>query len=76
MAEPSPLRVAVLDDYQDVAAGLADWASLGADVSVVAFHDHVADRDVVAARLADYDVLLLIRERTPVDAALLSALPG
>ena len=41
----------------------------------MAFHDHVADRAELAARLAPFDVLVLIRERTPLDAALLAALP-
>ena len=75
MPDRSPLRIAVLDDYQQVATRLADWASLGADVSLVAFHDHVADREALAARLADFDVIVLIRERTPLDAALVAALP-
>ena len=75
MSDPSSLRIAVLDDYQQAAADLADWRSLGAETHVVAFHDHVADRNALAARLADFDVLVLIRERTPLDAKLIAALP-
>ncbi len=68
-------RIAILDDYQDVAFGLADWASLGADVEAIAFQDHVADRDRLAARLADFDVVVLMRERTAFDAATIARLP-
>ncbi len=71
---PMPLRIAILDDYQDVARGLADWSGLP-DATLVAFHDHVADRQRLAERLAPFDVLVLIRERTPLDAALVAALP-
>ena len=70
---PDPLRIAVLDDYQAVARGLADWDGLeGAET--VFFHDR-ADPDELAARLATFDVLVLIRERTPLDAGLVAALP-
>lgn len=69
-----PLRIAVLDDYQAVARGLAAWDSLdGAET--VFFHDHVADAGELAARLAPFDVLVLTRERTPLAAGLVAALP-
>jgi phosphoglycerate dehydrogenase-like enzyme len=67
-------RVAILDDYQGVALRLADWASLpGADV--VAFRDHVADEARVAARLADFDAVVAMRERTPFPRTLIECLP-
>jgi phosphoglycerate dehydrogenase-like enzyme len=66
-------RVAVLDDYQDVARRLADWASLPADV--VVFRDHLADESKVAARLADFDVIVAMRERTPFPRSLFERLP-
>jgi phosphoglycerate dehydrogenase-like enzyme len=68
-------RVALLDDYQSVALRMADWASLPADVEVVAFRDHLADPDAVAARLADFDVVMALRERTPFPRTLLERLP-
>ena len=74
MQDTGTLRIAILDDYQGVARRLADWDGLP-DATVVAFHDHVAERDALAARLAPFDVLVLIRERTPLDAALVAALP-
>ena len=69
------MRVAVLDDYQGVAAGMADWASLGADCHVAFFRDHLADSQALARRLADCEVVVAMRERTPFARALLERLP-
>jgi phosphoglycerate dehydrogenase-like enzyme len=69
------VRIAVLDDYQQVAAAMADWPSLG-DARVVFFHDHVADPAPLAARLEPFDVVVLMRERTRFDAALIARLPN
>jgi phosphoglycerate dehydrogenase-like enzyme len=66
-------RVAILDDYQDVAGRLADWKSLPAEV--VVFQDRVSDESRVAARLADFDVIVAMRERTPFPRSLLERLP-
>ena len=68
-------RVAILDDYQNVAMGLADWKSLPAGTDVVAFRDHLHDLDAVAKRLADFDVVVAMRERTAFPRALLDRLP-
>ena len=66
-------RVAILDDYQDVAGRLADWKSLPAEV--VVFRDHLSDESKVAARLADFDVVVAMRERTPFPRSLFERLP-
>jgi len=68
-------RVAILDDYQDVARRLADWASLPKGVEVVVFRDHLAREAAVAARLLDFDVVVAMRERTPFPRTLLERLP-
>ena len=70
-----PSRVAVLDDYQGVAMASADWASLGNDVAVQAFSDHLDDQDQIVERLAGYDVVVAMRERTPFPRDLLARLP-
>ncbi|ACL56926.1 D-2-hydroxyacid dehydrogenase family protein [Methylobacterium nodulans] len=75
MTEGAPIRVAVLDDYQRAAMGLADWASLGPEVAVDVF-DRPVPRAEAAARLAPYAVLCLMRERMPLEAELVSALPN
>jgi phosphoglycerate dehydrogenase-like enzyme len=67
-------RVAVLDDYQRRASGLADWGSFGPGVDVVFFHDRI-DPAVIANTLADFDVLVLMRERTAFRRPLLERLP-
>jgi D-3-phosphoglycerate dehydrogenase / 2-oxoglutarate reductase len=76
MTEPMPrLRVSILDDYQDVVRTLDCFSKLqGHDVTI--WNDAVADVDVLAERLADADVLVLLRERTKVGEALLSRLPN
>ena len=66
------MRVAVLDDYQDVALRLADWSGL----DVTAFNDHVADDDGLVARLEPFEALVAMRERTPFTAARLERLPN
>ena len=68
-------RVALLDDYQGVALGMADWKSLPAGTDVVAFRDHLADESAVAGRLADFDIVMALRERTPFSRTLLERLP-
>jgi phosphoglycerate dehydrogenase-like enzyme len=68
-------NVAVLDDYQHVARGMADWSSLEPQANLVFFHDHVASNQALAARLALFDAIVLVRERTAFDADLLARLP-
>jgi phosphoglycerate dehydrogenase-like enzyme len=68
-------RVALLDDYQGVALSMADWKSLPKDTEVVAFPDHLADERALAARLADFDIVMAMRERTPFPRTLLERLP-
>jgi phosphoglycerate dehydrogenase-like enzyme len=66
------LKIGILDDYQDVASSLADWSSLDADVEV--FTAPFADADEVVKQLADFDVLVAMRERTRFPAEVLSRL--
>lgn len=70
------VRVAVLDDYQGVAADLADWQTLPEGTEVTFFHDTIADEDALVARLRDFHVVCAMRERTPFPERLLARLPG
>ena len=70
------MRVAVLDDYQGVALDYADWGPVRERGEITVFRDHLADEDDVAARLAPFDVVVAMRERTPFPASLLRRLPG
>jgi phosphoglycerate dehydrogenase-like enzyme len=68
------MRIAVLDDYQDVARGMADWATLEG-FEAVFFRQHVPGIDALAKQLAGFDVIVAMRERTPFPRALLERLP-
>jgi phosphoglycerate dehydrogenase-like enzyme len=69
-------RIAVLDDYQQVAGQFADWSKLPEPAQVVTFHDHVDDEDALVARLDSFDVVVAMRERTPFQRSLLERLPN
>ncbi|MCC5984356.1 MAG: D-2-hydroxyacid dehydrogenase family protein [Rhodobacteraceae bacterium] len=66
------MKIAVLDDYAGVALDYGDWAGLG-DVTV--FSDTLAPGPALIERLAPFDVLCVMRERTPLPASVLRALP-
>jgi phosphoglycerate dehydrogenase-like enzyme len=68
------MRVAVLDDYQEVAASYADWETLGAEVGF--FSDHLSDHRALVDRLVGFDVIVAMRERTPFRRPLLEMLPN
>jgi phosphoglycerate dehydrogenase-like enzyme len=68
----SGLKIGILDDYQDVALSLADWRSLDAAIEV--FTGPFADSGEAVKRLADFDVLVAMRERTRFSADVLSRL--
>lgn len=70
------IRVAVLDDYQRAALGLADWQSLHPAAQIEAFPEHWADPAEVAKRLHVYEAVVLMRERTPFPRALIEQLPN
>ena len=70
------MRIAILDDYQNIALGLADWESIGADAEITVFNQHMDDEEVVAAALAEFDVVVAMRERTPFPASLIERLPN
>lgn len=68
-------RVAVLDDWQGIARGAADWTPLQRRAEVVFFANAFADADEAAAKLADFEIVLSMRERTPLPGALINRLP-
>ncbi len=65
----------ILDDYQDAALGFADWGRLAGEVAVSSVRDVLPDEDAVAARLADAEIVVIMRERTRFPASLLHRLP-
>jgi phosphoglycerate dehydrogenase-like enzyme len=70
-----PVKVAVLDDYQGVALQLADWSALRTRAEVTVFNDHLASADAVVERLLPFDVVCVMRERTPLRRAVIERLP-
>ena len=70
------MKVAVLDDYQSVASSMADWSSLTDGIEVTFFSDHLADEDALATSLADFDIVMGMRERTAFQRSLLERLPA
>jgi phosphoglycerate dehydrogenase-like enzyme len=69
------VRVALLDDYQDVALTSADWSALPAGTDVQAFRDHLADENALVQRLEPFEVVMALRERTRFSRPLLQRLP-
>ncbi|MET8815382.1 D-2-hydroxyacid dehydrogenase family protein [Streptomyces sp. NPDC004549] len=67
------LRCAVLDDFQGVATEVADWSGL--PVEVVPFREHIRDEDSLATALADFDIVVTLRERVPFPGSLIARLP-
>ena len=69
------LRVAILDDYQNAALESADWSSLAGRAALTVFNDHLSDADEIVERLAPFDVVCVMRERTPLSREILACLP-
>ena len=68
-------RVAVVDDWQGIARESADWSPLADRAELVFFEDAFADEDAAAAALAGFDIVLSMRERTPLPGSLIARLP-
>jgi phosphoglycerate dehydrogenase-like enzyme len=70
-------RLAILDDYQDVAHGFADWSSLEADgVTVTSFREPFPSQDALVSALAGATIVIAMRERTAFPREVLEKLPG
>ncbi|WP_435270317.1 D-2-hydroxyacid dehydrogenase family protein [Streptomyces sp. 1222.5] len=69
------LRCVVLDDFQGVATGMADWSVIEDRVEVVALREHLDGEDALAAALAGFDIVVTLRERVPFPGSLIARLP-
>src|ERR1700686_4116720 len=69
-------KIAVLDDYQNVALESADWSGLRDRADIAVFEDHVSELEPLARRLRPFDVLCIMRERPPMTAQLPDRLPN
>jgi phosphoglycerate dehydrogenase-like enzyme len=70
------MKIAILDDYQNVALRLADWSSVRQHAEITVFNDHLADASAVIERLRPFDVVCVMRERTPLPREILQQLPN
>lgn len=70
------MKIAILDDYLRLSLASADWSGLAARCEITLFDRPLADADEAARVLAPFDVICLLRERTPISDALLARLPN
>jgi phosphoglycerate dehydrogenase-like enzyme len=69
------MKVAILDDYQNGALESADWAPVRAKAEISVFTDHLDETGPLVERLAPFDVVCVMRERTPLSREVLQRLP-
>jgi phosphoglycerate dehydrogenase-like enzyme len=69
------MKVAILDDYQNVALQLADWSGVRRHADITVFNDHLGDATAVVERLQPFDIVCVMRERTPLTRDILEQLP-
>src|SRR3979490_2757870 len=74
---PQTIKLALLDDYQKVAMRMADWDRLKKrGVEITVFHEAFKSVEDAARKLAPFDMLGLLRERTAFPKALIDKLPN
>jgi phosphoglycerate dehydrogenase-like enzyme len=69
------MRVAILDDYQQVALASADWSGVRQIAEITVFTEHIARTEALVRALEPFDVIVAMRERTAFDAERLGRLP-
>ena len=69
------IRIAILDDYQNASLEMADWSPLAGRAVITVFNDHLSDFDKVIERLLPFDVVCVMRERTPLPRSVIGRLP-
>jgi phosphoglycerate dehydrogenase-like enzyme len=70
------LKCAILDDYQNAALSMADWSVINSEVGVKVFREHFKSEDELISAMVDYDIIVIMRERTPLRASVISRLPN
>ena len=68
-------KLAIIDDWEHAALSMADWAGIEGRVSIDVYHDHLDSEDALAARLEPYEIICIMRERTPFPRSLFERLP-
>jgi phosphoglycerate dehydrogenase-like enzyme len=70
------VRVAILDDYQEAALKFADWSQLQGRAEIVVFKEPFSSTGEVMEKLKPFDVLCVMRERTPLTRQIIEKLPN
>jgi phosphoglycerate dehydrogenase-like enzyme len=70
------MKVAVLDDYQNVALKMADWSAVASRAEISVFNDHLTNPAALVERLLPFDVVCVMRERTPLPREIILRLPN
>src|ERR1700721_2791412 len=69
------VKIAILDDYQNVALSIADWSAVAKKADITVFNDHIDHTDVLIERLLPFDAICVMRERTPLGRDIIERLP-
>ena len=69
-------RLAIIDDYEKLALEFGDWDSLSEAIQIDVFKDHQDDETEIAGHLHPYEILVIMRERTPFPRSLIEKLPN
>jgi len=68
-------RCAILDDYQNIALGIADWSKLDPDLEIKVFNEHLGDQANIIRALQGFQIVCAMRERTAFPPSVLDNLP-
>jgi len=69
------VKIAILDDYQNVALSSADWSAVAKKADITVFNDHIDQTDALVERLLPFDAICVMRERTPLRRDIIERLP-
>src|SRR6202790_2255907 len=69
------VKIAILDDYQNVALSIADWSAVAKKADITVFNDHIDQTDALIERLLPFDVICVMRERTPLRRDIIERFP-
>lgn len=70
------MKIAILDDYQNISLKIADWSEVQHLADITVFNDHIQNETEVINRLHPFDIICVMRERTPLTKSIISQLPN
>src|SRR5258707_8464722 len=69
------VKIAILDDYQNVALSIADWSAVAKKADITVFNDHINQTDALIERLLPFHAICVMPERTPLRRDIIERLP-